>query len=136
MSHTTSTTTSSSAATAATTAIATATTTSTTAAGNSHARFGRSRAASLLRRLCLPAAAAALCSSLLIAPKAEARSGRYCHIDINGNFACIEGVAGPRHNRSLLYSINGYLYSSRHNCYDYNYSSVSLVSIACWNHHR
>ena len=58
----------------------------------------------------------------------------YCHRDVNGNYVCIQSVYGPRNYRGMVYTFNGSVYSSRFNCYDYNYGSTSIRAVACWDY--
>lgn len=58
----------------------------------------------------------------------------YCHTDTSNNFVCIQSVFGPRNYRGMVYTVNGSVYSSRFNCYNYNYGSTSIKAVACWNY--
>ena len=58
----------------------------------------------------------------------------YCHTDLSGNYVCIQSVFGPRSNRGMVYTMNGYVYSTRFNCYARNYGSTSIMAIACWSY--
>ncbi len=57
----------------------------------------------------------------------------YCHY-VNGKRVCITTVFGKRHNRGMVFTVNGKVYSRRFNCYDYNYGSTSIAAVACWNY--
>lgn len=58
----------------------------------------------------------------------------YCHTDVDNNYVCIQSVFGPRNYRGMVYTFNGSVYSSRFNCYDYNYGSTSIRAVACWDY--
>jgi len=34
----------------------------------------------------------------------------------------------------MVYTVNGTVYSSRFNCYNYDYGSTSLRAVACWSY--
>ena len=58
----------------------------------------------------------------------------YCHRTTDGAYVCIQSVFGTRNNRGMVYTVNGYVYSSRFNCYSNNYGSTSLRAVACWSY--
>jgi len=58
----------------------------------------------------------------------------YCHTTTDGAYVCIQSVFGTRNNRGMVYTVNGYVYSSRFNCYSNNYGSTSLKAVACWSY--
>ena len=79
------------------------------------------------------AAAAAFAVPLVISVPANAGAD-YCHTTTDGAYVCIQSVFGPRNNRGMVYTVDGYVYSSRFNCYSYNYGSTSLRAVACWSY--
>jgi len=58
----------------------------------------------------------------------------YCHTTTRGNRVCIQSVFGTRSNRGIVFTVDGYVYSNRYNCYNYNYASTSVQAVACWNY--
>ena len=58
----------------------------------------------------------------------------YCHTTSTGAYTCIQSVFGPRDYRGMVYTVNGNVYTSRFNCYNYNYGSTSIRAVACWSY--
>jgi hypothetical protein len=61
-------------------------------------------------------------------------AAEYCQTNYDGAVACLHSVFGPRNYRGVVYTINGVLYSTRINCYNYNYARTSILSVACWSY--
>lgn len=78
------------------------------------------------------ALSSALALELAGTTKQADASAQYCHTDSDGRLACIHQVLGPRNYRGLIFTIDGYYYQARYNCYDYNYHPSSIRSVACW----
>ena len=79
------------------------------------------------------AAAAAFAVPPAISPSANA-AAEYCMTNTSGNRVCIHAVYGPRNNRGITASTNGYMNNFRVNCYSRNYGSTSLIAYACWSY--
>ena len=60
----------------------------------------------------------------------------YCHTNQAGDYVCIQSVFGPRNNRGMVWTLNGYVRTSRFNCYNYDYEQTSIIAIACWVYER
>jgi len=86
-----------------------------------------------LRRLLGGSALALLCSTLL-APGSARAAAEYCQTESDGSYVCIEKVMGYRHDRGVIYTVNGRVYASRINCYSYAYTPSSIAAIACWGY--
>lgn len=79
------------------------------------------------------AAAAAFAIPLAMSPSANA-AAEYCMTNTDNNRVCIHAVYGPRNNRGITSSTNGYMNNFRVNCYSRNYGSTSLIAYACWSY--
>ena len=68
-----------------------------------------------------------------LATTAAVKAGAdYCHTTTDGAYVCIQSVFGSRSNRGMVYTVNGYVYTNRFNCYRNDYGSTSIRAIACW----
>jgi len=82
-----------------------------------------------------------LASSLLAIPllfgglAKPARAADYCSVNWSGQYVCILGVFGPRSNRTILGTVNGYFSKAHLNCYYQNYDPTSIVAIGCWDYY-
>jgi hypothetical protein len=88
-----------------------------------------------MKHLALIATALAAASTAWIsAPQPASAGADYCMRNTDGDYVCIQSVFGPRNYRGLVYTVNGSVYSSRFNCYNYDYESTSLKAVACWSY--
>ncbi len=78
------------------------------------------------------ASVTSILGATLLAPFSVKAGADYCQTTRMGNRVCIQSIFGTRSMRGIVFTFDGYVYSTRYNCYNYNYESTSLKAVACW----